>query len=70
MEKFPRSKQKKMFVGTVLMDLFKAFGSISHDFLIAKIHANGFSKNSPVFLYSYLKDENKMLEQITLKDLY
>ena len=29
--------------------------SIPHDFLIAKMHAYGFSKNSLVFFYSYLK---------------
>ena len=43
------------FVGAVLMDLLKAFDSIPHDLLITKIHAYGFSKNSLVFFYSYLK---------------
>ena len=37
------------------MDLSKAFASIPHDLLIAKMHAYGFSKNSLVFFYSYLK---------------
>ena len=37
------------------MDFPKAFDSIPHDLLIAKMHAYGFSKNSLVFFYSYLK---------------
>ena len=37
------------------MDLSKAFDSILHDRLIAKMDAYGFSKNSLVFFYSYLK---------------
>ena len=37
------------------MDLSKASNSIPHDLFIAKMHAYGFSKNSLVFFYSYLK---------------
>ena len=37
------------------MDLIKGFDSISHDMLIAKLHAYGFNKKSITFLYSYLK---------------
>ena len=37
------------------MDLSKAFDSIPHDLLIAKMHVCGFSKSSLVFFYSYLK---------------
>ena len=37
------------------MDLSQAFDSITHDILMAKMHAYGFSKNSLVFLYSYFK---------------
>ena len=37
------------------MNLSKAFDSIPHDFLIAKMHAYGFSRESLTFFYSYLK---------------
>ena len=37
------------------MDLSTAFDSITHDLLIAKMHVYSFSKNSPVFFYSYIK---------------
>ena len=37
------------------MDLLKAFDFTPHDLLIAKMYAFGFSKNSLVFFYSYLK---------------
>ena len=45
----------KKIVGTVLMDLSKAFDCIPHDFLTAKLHAYGFNKKALTFLYSYLK---------------
>ena len=37
------------------MDLSKAFDSIPHDLLIAKMYAYGFSINAVTFFYSYLK---------------
>ena len=37
------------------MGLSKALDCISHDLLIAKLYAYGFSEKSAVFLYSYLK---------------
>ena len=40
--------------GTVLTDLSKAFDSIYHNLLIAKLDAYGFKKQSIDFLHSYL----------------
>ena len=36
------------------MNLSTVFDSISHDLLIAKMHADGFSTDSLIFFYSYL----------------
>ena len=38
----------------MLMDLSKAFDTINHDFLIAKLHVYGFSKESLKLIKSYL----------------
>ena len=47
---------KKGFCGAVLMDLSKAFDTINHELLIAKLHAYGFSVESLEILLSYLQD--------------
>ena len=54
-ESWQKSVDQNRFVGAVLMDLLNAFKSIPHDLLFAKVHAYGFSNNSLVFFYSYLK---------------
>ena len=54
-ENWKKSLDNKNFVGTVLMDLSKAFDCIPHDLLVAKLHAYGLSEDAVTFIYSYLK---------------
>ena len=54
-ENWKKYLDNKNIVGTVLMDLSKAFDCIPHDLLIAKLHAYGFTKKALTFLFSYLK---------------
>ena len=58
-ESWKKSLDRKRFAGAVLMDLTKACNSISHDLVILKMHAYGFSKNSLIFFYSYFKKKIK-----------
>ena len=46
---------KKETVGTVLMDLSKAYDCLNHDLLIAKLHAYGIGNNALRPIYNYLK---------------
>ena len=43
-------------VGAILMDLSKAFDTLNHNLLLAKLNAFGFSNNSLKFIQSYLKN--------------
>ena len=54
-ENWKKSLDNKNFVDTVLMDLSKAFDCISHDLLVAKLHAYGLTGEAVTFIYSYLK---------------
>ena len=44
------------YAGAVLMDFSKAFVTINHELLIAKLHAYGFSKEALALIASYLSD--------------
>ena len=56
LEKWRISLDRGGFGGAVLMDLSKAFDTISHDLLIAKLHADGFDKTALKFMKSYLSN--------------
>ena len=50
---------QKKIVGAVLTDLSKAFDYTPHNLLTGKIHVYGFSMDSILFFYSYLKLQNQ-----------
>ena len=55
------SLDKSEVVGTVLMDLSKAYDCLPHDLLIAKLAAYGLDINSLNLLFDYLINLRKMI---------
>ena len=55
-EKWKDKLDKGGFAGGILMDLSKAFDTINHELLIAKLEAYGFGKNSLAILQDYLSN--------------
>ena len=46
-------------IGAIFMDLSKAFDTLNHNLLLAKLNAYGFSNTSLLFIQSYLKDRHQ-----------
>ena len=56
LEKWRVAMDNKGYGGAILMDLSKAFDTLNHELLIAKLNAYGFSHSSLKLLFSYLTD--------------
>ena len=56
--KWKNTLDKGKDVGAVVMDLSKAFDTINHDLLIAKLEAYGLSTNALLFMPSYLRNRS------------
>ena len=56
LEKLRIQLDKRGYGGAILMDLSKAFDTLNHALLIAKLHAYGFSKSALVLSKSYLSN--------------
>ena len=48
--------EKGKYVGAIFTDLSKAFDTLNHDLLIAKLQAYGFSGDSLYYIQSYLRN--------------
>ena len=59
LDRLNKTLDKKGKVGLLLMDLSKAFDCISHDLLLAKLHAYGLDISSIKLIYSYLKGRHQ-----------
>ena len=55
-EKWKQYLDNNGHAGAILMDLSKAFDTINHELLIAKLEAYGFTKNALQILFNYLCD--------------
>ena len=59
LEKWKNTLDNGKHVGAVFMNLSKAFDTIYHDLVIAKLEAYGFSNNALSFMLSYLKNRSR-----------
>ena len=59
LEKWKSAVDKGKSFGALLTDLSKAFDCLSHDLLLAKLHAYGFSLSALKLIHSYLKNKTK-----------
>ena len=55
-EKWKESLDNKCIAGAILMDLSKAFDTINHELLIAKLNAYGFDEGALAIILGYLSD--------------
>ena len=61
-ENWKATLDSNLFTGAVLIDLSKTFDCISHDLLIAKLHAYEFSFETLTFLNSYLRNRKQCVK--------
>jgi hypothetical protein len=69
-ETWKKALDEKKFVGTVLMDLSKAFDCIPHSLLISKLYAYGVSESACIFLVSYLTNRHQRIKIQTKRSLW
>ena len=59
LEMWKNTLHKGGYVSPIFMDLSKAFDTLNHNLIIAKLGAYGFERDSLSFMKSYLKDRQQ-----------
>ena len=62
LEKRKKALDKEENMSAIFMDLSKAFDTINHNLLLAKLKAYGFSKQALSFMCSYLKNRRQRVQ--------
>ena len=62
LEKYKKAVDKGEYVSALFMDLSKAFDTINHDLLLAKLKAYGFSLNAVELIRGYLKNRKQRVQ--------
>ena len=62
LEKWKKSLDKEENMSAIFMDLSKAFDTINHDLLLAKLRTYGLSKEALSFMCSYLKNKRQRVQ--------
>ena len=62
LEEWKRWIDNGSYVSALFMDLSKAFDTINHDLVLAKVIAYGFSTNALNLKHSYLKNRKQKVQ--------
>ena len=62
LEKWKKALDENKIIGTLLMDLSKAFDCIPHSLLVSKLHAYGVSESACHFIISYLTNRHQRIK--------
>jgi hypothetical protein len=62
LQKWQKALDKGQSIGTILMDLSKAYDCLPHDLIIAKLEAYGFGKDSLKLIYNYLSNRKQRVK--------
>ena len=62
LEKWKKAVDNGKYVSALFLDLSKAFDTINHDFLLAKLKGYGFSPNELKLMHSYLNNRKQQVQ--------